>query len=687
MIDKRIWLVIFIFLERKLCVGWYIVNLHNWVESFSECTISIHMFGDDFDLGPSKVPLIFTRSASRDAVPQRPVTKIHHRSRCIAIFLVLRPEESYYKKLEKQRKFYEFKEKRLGSFGLKPSFLTEPSYVVGIKNKKIFLPHYLFILTSHWNHLIPAIYSIKIHAVGWFALIMRPNPGTFNLVLAEAHHICHACVASPKKGSLHASVKINIPLSHGNLRHALEKVVGNGKATIFAAPYFLQLYKDSQNNPTYFNCLHRNLIPHFFSHFECTASSSINRIYERIISSTLFRTMGYNISGHNEPYSRLRAKVEKPTIEYVAGNQWEDESSSATFSGVKYLVSSRQFNFITCFGSKKAVSFHLYLKPFSPSVWIGIFISAGLLALICPLFAWNYKGTNGMKLTFLEAFQVSLVLVLATLIEQVPTSEKMLESLNSWRLIMLWMFMGTTLTSTYQSIIVSDLTRLPVMINPVLSYWNLTEFKLYTPGETAVQSCTNNPKLRAQTDLYRAIVQETNHFHNLDKQIELRSLILMYNQTFHCSVDSYEALAEFQKDSADCRNEKIAFVHTSNMVLARNQLNSGLSGEPYKLREEPWLQVPLYWYFSNSAGKWILQKMTQLTNTGIDKFWREMETFLDAGRYRVVSRESASYWKSLKLDGNIITPFYIMLGGVGIALVGFLVEFHAFGNGPDSKFK
>jgi hypothetical protein len=75
---------------------------------------------------------------------------------------------------------------------------------------------------------------------------------------------------------------------------------------------------------------------------------------------------------------------------------------------------------------------------------------------------------------------------------------------------------------------------------------------------------------------------------------------------------------------------------------------------------------------ANSAGSRAQKKIALLVSSGIDGFWRELQSLLKLRRY-YSDLESHSFY-SLTLNGNIITAFHILIGGIFSSIPAFIYE-------------
>ena len=153
--------------------------------------------------------------------------------------------------------------------------------------------------------------------------------------------------------------------------------------------------------------------------------------------------------------------------------------------GTNYLVSTRYFNFISCYGSQHLTSFKFYVKPFDSVTWLVLLYAVAVISgIMTSAVGLPTKVINVSKI--LEGIFLFLVLY-ASMLEQNPCPNifpfvKSFKMSFMRRLVIFWLVMVMTLTGIYKGIIVSDLTAPTVDSNPIESFWNLTNFKIFTPG-------------------------------------------------------------------------------------------------------------------------------------------------------------------------------------------------------------
>ena len=138
---------------------------------------------------------------------------------------------------------------------------------------------------------------------------------------------------------------------------------------------------------------------------------------------------------------------------------------------------------------------------------------------------------------------------------------------------------------------------------------------------------------------------------------------------YRCPEIPYKAFEVFKKVATHCRHQKIAFVHAPHALeFGRRMLNHYHRGEPFKLWKKPLFDKKRCWHTSHNAGNLVRKKIHQLINTGIDKFWRTMQAFMDIRKFRGRKFRNVLFLASLSLDGNIETAFYLLLGGVCLSI-------------------
>ncbi|CAL8091829.1 unnamed protein product [Orchesella dallaii] len=377
------------------------------------------------------------------------------------------------------------------------------------------------------------------------------------------------------------------------------------------------------------------------AHEVLSLTSYLDEIEFSIISEPVLRHGGLDFHSKNFYF---------PWLTLAEGNPY----------GFHYVpVDEVSYNFITCDGNSSPINFYSYLQPFKPEVWsmIVICVLGTALVMLVMLRLLNYFAippNSELSLTSI------LLTITALLLDNEVYAGQMSRAKSLRGFMTVWIFSALVLNT-------APVTGKRRTSDPLKSHFgfNFGKWIKVRLDETAYSAF----KTSVWDSTYNYSVLENYDFDN-KKDKMIAKLFRRIHPVFKPDHDDVIKLI------SGCN--KTAFVDddfTISETLSKIHGGQGNHKRFYS-GEETIFKTFQIWFSSKKAGSYLYRRCQYYVSSGIHYFWRGL--FTRNLRDQLMLSEGAN---SLSLNSNLVTIFYILIGGCLLSSVCWLYEIKC-GFGP-----
>jgi hypothetical protein len=387
--------------------------------------------------------------------------------------------------------------------------------------------------------------------------------------------------------------------------------------------------------------------------------------------------------------------IKQSNTEGIQGAVYYDVQASSS------LQNQRAFNFLTCDGVRKKISFLGYLEPFDAHMWLGTIISLLIYSILMAILV-----SHSPKISFINScFRLFLMnFSFLTGVANAPLKLVVNFRLNTIRILMLtWGIATIVLCSLYSSLVTTNVIAPKLLVSPWTEYKQLEKFtKIFglnnqqemlkmdrysTPDKSnpagrlsfAHGSKVSNLWFREMFAKYK-LSSDCGKFHgNSSKSQVFRSKLFGFLDSYMYAIRS--DVQRLKKILSVCKNT--AYIDTE--ISIDNILHIWNQDEhiPSMVKGSPFFQLNYYWTMRNM---WLLRKlvssrMEAFTTSGIIGFWERFclkycKMQSESRDFQNTVRNSkAVTFKPQKLASNITSLFLIMLIISAVSTLCFVLEY------------
>jgi hypothetical protein len=399
---------------------------------------------------------------------------------------------------------------------------------------------------------------------------------------------------------------------------------------------------------------------------------------DEIILATLIHDLKVTTISHTNP-------VSLPWIVVGAGS----------YKGYHLSPTGKEgFNFITCDGSSRSISFSAYAKPFTIEVWIGLVLTLIISTIIMVAITKCFR-IPGLSLVSVFFTKYALLMETDVFMGQMSRSKK-------FRLFLaIWLFGSLIISTAYKGDNIASIIVPNEVEKKYKEFSQLEGFTLYTPS--LFGQIDNKPgnnmfgfsfgnwiRETFGPKRYNQVTNESFSYSDIDEKWNLglnrskdKTIIKMYRRIKTIPFGEKNGTEEVLARLRNCNRSVFVSDEIQVSTLLRKLRAQGGVGDMFYTGEEPYLfQKTTSWMFSLNGGNFMPIKMARLLAGGIHAFWERIlgDNLNNAISHRIGIGTTSSYenndelMRPLSINSNLVTVFIIFVCGSIITLIVFVFE-------------